>query len=125
MNPARFERAASTSAGSRSYSAELRVREILEEGVGVEPTGVFRLRRFSRPLGVAHAQPSLHVAEVVGVEPTQVNFTRDREPGSRHTVRRDFHDLNLAGATRVERASSFGGRMFGVCCIASYATPLL
>src|SRR5215213_1646914 len=30
----------------------------LEEGVGVEPTGVFRLRRFSGPLGVARAQPS-------------------------------------------------------------------
>src|SRR5215216_1787952 len=34
------------------------IPSFLEEGVGVEPTGVFRLRRFSGPLGVAHAQPS-------------------------------------------------------------------
>jgi hypothetical protein len=30
----------------------------MEEGVGVEPTEVIKLRRFSGPLGVAHAQPS-------------------------------------------------------------------
>lgn len=64
------------------------------------------------------------LAEVVGVEPTQ-DISPATLAGSCHTVRRDFRDLNLAGATRVERASSYGGRGFGVRCIASYATPLL
>ena len=76
VNPAGIEPATSTFAESRSHPTELRVRK-MEEGVGVEPTRVFRLRRFSGPLGVPDAQPSFVLTEVVGVEPTQVDFTRD------------------------------------------------
>ena len=53
MNPAGFEPAAFGFVDRRSCSAELRVpKKSLEEGAGVEPTRVFNLRRFSRPLGV-------------------------------------------------------------------------
>jgi hypothetical protein len=58
VNPAGFEPATSISAESRSLPLSYGFKNV-EEGVGVEPTGVVKLRRFSGPLGVPDAQPSL------------------------------------------------------------------
>ena len=77
----------------------------LEEGVGVEPTRVVKLRRFSGPLGVPDAQPSPVWRKSWDLNPHRL-ISPATLAGSCHTVRRDFHDLSLAGVTRVERAWS-------------------
>lgn len=87
--------------------------------MGVEPTRVFRLRRFSGPLGVAHAQPSFVLAEVVGLEPTQVDFTRDVSS----VVPYHSGETSIVKVWQGRHESNVHERRFGICCIAVMLRP--
>ena len=81
MNLVRFERTASTFAGSRSNSTELQVQR-LAEGTGLEPASVKRGSFQDYCLTKLGYPSEIVLVHVVGLAPTKSLWTPDLQSGA-------------------------------------------